>query len=318
MMKRVATVVLVMSSIILSGWFMPPNVSAFQGKLAIIQPVFTSTAYHEYYKLAMPDSSSQGWGSFYIFYASNYQQRENITQNLWMLNLPVSSGLSYLGGWGQDAGLPSLVNRSGLPSSDVSVLTDMQVDQGALFGPQGSMIYSVLVLGHEEYVTAREYSAFQEFVRMGGRLIEMSGNAFYGEVNYSASSGTERFWRGRGFEYDGVTAWVSNVRPFEASDTNWFGSYYYGRPGGTEVNAVTNMTDTVIMESWNSTIGIDSYAHGYGWGHSFCLCVYLEPFTDSFSPRFFAWALDSFPAPSPPMVRFCPPADRPLCTRWVE
>jgi hypothetical protein len=317
-MKRIAAAVLMMSSIILSGWFMPMSSSALQGRVAIIQPVFTSTAYHEYYEHATPDSSSQGWGSFYTFYAFNYHQTGNITQDLWMLNLPVSSGLSYFGGWGQDTGLPGLVNRSGLPSRDVSVLTDMEVDGGALFGPRGSTSYSAVVLGHEEYVTAREYSAFQEFVKRGGRLIEMSGNAFYGEVNYSASSGMETFWRGHGFEYDGVTAWVSEVQPFKTSDTNWFGSYYYGRPGGTEMNALTNMTDTVIMKSWNSTVGIDSYAHGYGQGYSFCLCVYLEPFTDSFSPRFFAWALDSFPTLSTPMERFCPPADRPLCTHWAE
>lgn len=110
----------------------------FQGRVAVIQPVFTSTAYHEYYKHATPDASSQGWGSFYIFYASNYHQTGNITQDLWMLSLPVSSGLSYFGGWGQDAGLQGLVNGSGLPPRDVSVLTDMEVDGGALFGPGGA------------------------------------------------------------------------------------------------------------------------------------------------------------------------------------
>ena len=209
-MKRATAAALVISSVVLSGW-VPVSVTALQGRLAIIQPVFTSTAYHEYYEHATPDSSSQGWGSFYIFYASNYHQTGNITQDLWMLSLPVSSGLSYFGGWGQDAGLPGLVNGSGLPSRDISILTDMEVDEGALFGPHGIMLYSAVVLGHEEYVTAREYSAFQEFVRRGGRLIEMSGNAFYGEVNYSASSGTETFWRGHGFEYDGVTAWVSGI-----------------------------------------------------------------------------------------------------------
>ena len=316
-MIRATAAALVISSVLLSGW-VPASVTALQGRLAIIQPVFTSTAYHEYYEHAAPDSSSQGWGSFYIFYASNYHQTGNITQDLWMLSLPVSSGLSYFGGWGQDAGLPGLVNGSGLPSRDISILTDMEVDGGALFGPHGSMLYSAVVLGHEEYVTAREYSAFQDFVRRGGRLIEMSGNAFYGEVNYSTSSRTETFWRGHGFEYDGVTAWVSGIQPFKAADTNWFGSYYYGRPGGTEVNALTNMTDTVIMQSWNSTAGVDSYVHTYGQGHSFCLCIYLEPFTDSFSPRFLAWALGSFPVQSTPVERFCPPADQPSCNHWAE
>ena len=128
----------------------------------------------------------------------------------------------------------------------------------------------------------------------------------------------ETFWRGHGFEYDGVTAWVSGVQPFKASDTDRFGSYYYGRAGGAEVNAGTNMTDTVIMETWNSTAGIYSYSHAYGEGYSFCLCVYLEPFTDPFSPSFFAWAFDAFPTLGAPMAGFCPPVDRPMCTHWVE
>jgi N,N-dimethylformamidase beta subunit-like, C-terminal len=261
--------------------FVPENPPS--QRIALVMPLFTSTPYA---------GSPQ---SFYAFYAKHDASVGNVTSDLTMLSTPVSAGYGFNSGWGQDEGLFSMFAGKGPEGTvslapGVSVVTDVQADAGALFNPDGGRAYQTVVLGHEEYVTAREYAQFKAFVGEGGRLIEMSANNFYAEVNYS--NGIETFWRGHGFVFNGITAWRSSVQPFEQPNNDWFGSYYSGVEGTTgESNVLYNFTDTLTLRSWGE--GVYSYAHAYGSGSVFCLCYYSESSTGPYPKEFLGTALNA-------------------------
>ena len=58
-------------------------------RVAVVQPVFTSTPYSQYAS-----------GSFYAFYAKNQGVSTNVTTNLDLLSTGVSTGLGFREGWG--------------------------------------------------------------------------------------------------------------------------------------------------------------------------------------------------------------------------
>ena len=51
-------------------------------------------------------------------------------------------------------------------------------------------MYDILILGHQEYVTQKEYDNLKQFVSNGGILILLDGNVFYAEVNYFDNNNT--------------------------------------------------------------------------------------------------------------------------------
>ena len=53
------------------------------------------------------------------------------------------------------------------PDSIVAILTDQDVDAGSIFQRNGSNAYDVVILGHQEYVTQKEYDNFKKFVGDG-------------------------------------------------------------------------------------------------------------------------------------------------------
>jgi hypothetical protein len=282
----------------------PPGVS-----VAIIMPIFTSTPYSQY-----------PVGSFYAFYKLYLGTSGNFTGKLDWLNTSVTSGYSYARGWGHSYPIYSFLTSGAAANcglvmgKNLFVTTDINVSQGALFGPHGARKYDAIVIGHQEYVTQAEYDQIREFVAAGGRLIEMSANAFYVKIKYNPANLMETFIVGHGYAYNGRSAWHSSAQPFAVNTSRWAGNTYccfktfqyqgatvnatnpIGRDlktyfGSTvfqtykshEENAVTNFTHTSIVATFLNQSGtvVAAFAHSYGRGAVFCLCVFGEDTIDS-------------------------------------
>jgi hypothetical protein len=183
--------------------------------IALIKPTFTAAAYH---------------ASFYKFYFVHstipLHARKNITSDLNLLSSPV---FNLLSGSSSASTIVYLTNhmRTALPKSNTHVLTDEDVDNGRIFFANGINKYDILILGHQEYVTQREYDNLKLFVSGGGTMILMDGNVFYAEVKYDSSTHTITLVKGHGWAYNGKSAWKS-IRERWANETSqWVGSNFY-------------------------------------------------------------------------------------------
>jgi hypothetical protein len=116
-----------------------------------------------------------------------------------------------------------------LPQSDINVLTDVDVDTGSPIFVKNVITnnrYDILIIGHEEYVTQREYDNLKQFVANGGTLIVLDGNAFYAQVNYNRNTDAITLVRGHGWEFDGKSAWKSVNERWKKDTSKWLGSNY--------------------------------------------------------------------------------------------
>jgi len=243
-------------------------------------------------------------GSFYSFYHSNVGATGAVTTGLSLLRTPVAFGLNSSGGWGNDNPIRQFLRseaarQCGLSvGSNVKFLTDLEADGGGLFRPNGSRAFDAVVLGHEEYLSQREYSQFMRFVASGGRLVAMDGNTFIARVNYSA--GIETLVSGHGWIFNGTVAWKNKTNPFDPANNNWFGGEYCCIRGfagrlpvlntsnaiggalwqafGTRVfvgqstgehEKVTNLTGTSLIATFTETptLLIAAYTHHYRGGY---------------------------------------------------
>ena len=57
-------------------------------------------------------------------------------------------------------------------------------DNGFMFTKNGSNAFDLIILGHQEYVTQKEYDNLKRFVANGGTMLILDGNVFYAEVKY--------------------------------------------------------------------------------------------------------------------------------------
>jgi hypothetical protein len=196
-------------------------------RIALIQPVLTSTPYSQY------DS-----GSFYAFYAKETGVTTNVTTDLDLLSTNVSSGYGYNQGWGLSYGeyqfftSQTAVNCGLQVGKNVQILTDMQVAGGALFTPQNdSPRFDVVVLPFSEYVEASEYLAYEDFVGDGGTIV-MMGHSLEYPVTYNATTGIETLVYGHNWANHGTYAspiacgsgtYVASC-PWAKNNTDWIGS----------------------------------------------------------------------------------------------
>lgn len=287
----------------------PPMVNASQ-QIALVKPVFTATPYSQY---------GSGSGSFYEFYQTYRNVAGNLTSNLQWLQMPVSSGEGYGNGWGLSGALYQFMKSPSAEScglnlgTNVQVVSDINVSEGALFAPNGARRYGVAVLGFEEYATQSEYQQLKHFVASGGRLVIMGSDALMVRVNFIAATGIETYVIGHGFAFNGVTAWTTKVNPWRASNTDWVGSdlccfYKYKYKGASlnlsnplgkdlaaafgpvafkeysshEESGLTNLTGTSIVGTFiNSTDLVAAYSHQYVKGDVVCICVFATDIISS-------------------------------------
>jgi hypothetical protein len=138
-------------------------------RIAVVMPTFTAAAYDH---------------SFYVFYNKyiNVTRGVNITTDLNLLSNKVTNKPSL-----SASGIAMLYLLGNLkwvrPEANIAFLTDQDVDEGSIFQVNGSNAYDVIILGHQEYVTQREYDNFKQFVGSGGTMIILDGNVFYAEEN---------------------------------------------------------------------------------------------------------------------------------------
>jgi N,N-dimethylformamidase beta subunit-like protein len=117
---------------------------------------------------------------------------------------------------------------SSIPRSSVTTIDDGYID-GLISGAVLRQRFDIIILGHNEYATAREYSNLQGFVHSGGTLILLDGNVFYGEVAYDPVNATVQFIRGHNYAYDPRTGTSSEGGIFERwfnQTKEWIGGNY--------------------------------------------------------------------------------------------
>ena len=183
--------------------------------IAVVMPTFTAAAYTN---------------AFYVFYNKYINVTRgvniiNITTDLNLLSSKVTNEPSS-----SASGLAMLYLLGNLkwitPDSNVDFHTDQDVDAGSIFQANGSNAYDVIILGHQEYVTQREYDNFKQFVGNGGTMIILDGNVFYAQVKHDNNTDTVTLVKGHSWAYNGKSAWRSVDERWKNETAQWVGSNY--------------------------------------------------------------------------------------------
>jgi hypothetical protein len=190
-------------------------------KIALIVPTFTQAAYNN---------------AFYKFYEknANVPYGTNVTSDLNLLSskvLPIDVTPSSRSAF---AMLQLVSNLKWITQqSDITILTDADVDNGSIFAKNGdnnnnnnNNAYDVIILGHQEYVTQKEYDNLRKFVTNGGTMIILDGNVFYAEVKYDRSNQTVTLVKGHWWAFNGKSAWKSIGERWRNETSKWVGSNY--------------------------------------------------------------------------------------------
>src|SRR5919205_1505736 len=163
--------------------------------IALVAPTFTAAAYDD--------------NSFYTFYKlyGNTSVGTNVTSNLNLLSRHITNHDILRA----SIVMLKLVDNLKLinPNSHVTILTDADVDNGSLFNNNNNSnnIYDVAILGHQEYVTQKEYDNLKKFVTNGGTMMLLDGNVFFAEVKYNPHTKTESLVKGHWWAFNGKSAW---------------------------------------------------------------------------------------------------------------
>jgi hypothetical protein len=251
--------------------------------VALVAPTFTAAAYDN---------------SFYTFYKlyANIPAGRNVTSSLNLLSRKISSqdvAVAYFA-------MLKLINniKSIAPYSNITLLTDASIDNGSIFmkNHNKSNAYDVLILGHQEYVTQKEYDNIKKFVANGGTLIILDGNVFFAEVKYDIHTQTVTLVKGHWWAFNGKSAWKSVGERWKQETSRWMGSNYLCyqcvsrftndpfeyRPH--EEQYVTNKNDTIVM-NYNAAISnhlihtkpvIATYELNYQKGKVVALGIYSD------------------------------------------
>jgi N,N-dimethylformamidase beta subunit-like, C-terminal len=219
-------------------------------RIAVVMPTFTAAAYDH---------------SFYVFYDKYINVTRggvNITTDLNLLSNKVTNKPSL-----SASGIAMLYLLGNLkwvrPEASIAFLTDQDVDEGSIFQMNRSYAYDVIILGHQEYVTQREYDNFKQFVGSGGTMIILDGNVFYAEVKYNNNTDTITLVKGHSWAFNGKSAWRSVNEGWENETAQWVGSNYISdiskfsnNPFGYlphEEQYITNPKDIILL-NYNATI----------------------------------------------------------------
>lgn len=219
-------------------------------RLAAVMPTFTAAAYNNFY-------------TFYQKYI-NTPPGVNITADLNLLSSNVTNAPSAsASGFAMIYLLGNLKWIS--PQSEVTFLTDEDVDGGGIFQTNGSNIFDVLILGHQEYVTQNEYDNLKKFVSTGGTLILLDGNVFYAEVKYDKNTGKITLVKGHSWAFNGKSAWRSISERWRNETAQWIGSNYISFPKATFVDPfsytaheeqyLTNPKDIILL-NYNASVPV--------------------------------------------------------------
>jgi hypothetical protein len=199
-------------------------------RIALVNPTFTSAAYNN---------------SFYVFYEkhSNTPYGVNVTSDLNLLSSRVINNKKELS-LSVSTMVYLLKNIKWFSSQpNITLLTDADVDKGAMFENENSgensttgdnnstsnngiNAYDVIILGHQEYVTQKEYDNLRKFVSNGGTMIILDGNVFYAELRYYKNTQIVTLVKGHSWAFNGKSAWRSVGERWAKETSEWVGSNY--------------------------------------------------------------------------------------------
>jgi hypothetical protein len=192
-------------------------VSKIRFNIAIIKPTFTAAAY------------SNSFYKFYILFMHT-PPGKNVTTDLNLLSSKIPKQLTSTSSVFTMLFLSHHLKKL-LPQSNIDTLTDADVDGSS--GPSDIFVkngldnkYDVLILGHQEYVTQKEYYNLKRFVANGGTLIALDGDLFHAEVKYDKISQTVSLVEGHGWTFNGKSAWKSVNERWKKDTSDWVGSNY--------------------------------------------------------------------------------------------
>ena len=245
-----------------------PAATTTTTQIAIIRPTFTGAAYDN---------------AFYLFYKLNANATIGsiITRHVGLLSNTITNNntvseaaLSV----SSEVAIDYLVNHIKwlMPKSNITVLSDEDAHNGYIFKKEGGNstnsnnnhnAYDVVILGHQEYVTQKEYDNLKKFVTNGGILFLMDGNTLYAEVKYDNKTKTVSLAKGHSWEFNGKSAWRSIGERWTKETSQWIGSNYLcyscriiflNNPFGyqhREEQYMTNPKDKVLLDYNASVIG---------------------------------------------------------------
>ena len=235
--------------------------------IAIIRPTFTAAAYDN---------------AFYLFYKLNANATigSNITRHVGLLSNTITNNNTVSEAAlrvPSEAAIDYLVDHINwlMPKSNITVLSDEDAHNGYIFKKEGGNstnsndhnAYDVVILGHQEYVTQKEYDNLKKFVTNGGTLFLMDGNTLYAEVKYDDKTKTVSLAKGHSWEFNGKSAWGSIGKRWAKETSEWVGSNYLcyscdiiftNSPFGyqhREEQYMTNPKDKVLLDYNASVIG---------------------------------------------------------------
>ncbi|HEY6882433.1 MAG TPA: N,N-dimethylformamidase beta subunit family domain-containing protein [Nitrososphaeraceae archaeon] len=182
--------------------------------------------------------------------------------------------------------------------ANITVLTDADVDNDLIFTKnRPANAYDIIILGHQEYVTQKEYDNLRKFVTNGGTMIILDGNVFFAEVKYDRSNQTVTLVKGHWWAFNGKSAWKSVNERWAKETSTWVGSNYLcyrcvnkftNDPFGYtphEEQYVTNPHDIILL-NYDASLSrsimsrskpvIASYELSYQKGRTIALGIYSE------------------------------------------
>ncbi len=227
------------------------NILTSHDRIALVFPTFTGAAYYK---------------AFYTFYQKyiDTMHGQNITQDLNLLSTKVNNQISPSASG--DSMLFMIKNlESIIPNLNLHLLSDQDVDGGCIFTDAGKNAMDVIILGHQEYVTQKEYDNLREFVANGGTIILLDGNIFYAEVKYDSDTNKITFVKGHSWASNGKSAWRSVNERWENETKQWIGSNYLSTSSATFLNdpfeylhheeqSITNSKDHILIDYKMSTL----------------------------------------------------------------
>ena len=251
--------------------------------IALIKPTFTDAAYDN---------------KFYNFYTkyANAPSKFNITTDLDLLNSKItnhqSGTVNNVFAMLQLIKVIKWIDNKTL----INVLSDLDVDKGKLFDRYNMNMYNIVILGHQEYVTQKEYDNLKQFVANGGTMIVLDGNVFYAEVKYNDNNNTISLVKGHGWAFNGKSAWKSIDERWKDETKDWIGSNYFcykcvkifkDNPFEYiphEEQYISNPKDIILLkynplelhDTLDKNITIATYELKYGKGITIAIGIYAD------------------------------------------